>query len=107
LKIEDIEVELVQHKGLTTGPLGQIEIDLPQKVVMVNGVWAGYVGDAPGSHVSLIITQLSDAVLAEIKRQVDEIRGVESSKIAMAKTIEQSVVKADDSKTSPLSDSGL
>lgn len=108
MKIEEIKVELVPHVGISESLIGKVEVELPQKVVMVNGVWAGYVGNAPGSHISIILTNLPTAVLDEIKRQVDALRESPTSQIAQAKTLEQSIVKTDEKPaTSPLSDLGL
>ena len=102
--MDDIKVELKRHRGTVDTDIGPTEVDLPQSVVMVNGIWAGYIGDAPGSHISMILTNLMPDQLAEIKRQVDEIRGNESIKISQAKTVEESArVKASDVSLSDIS----
>lgn len=92
MKIEEITVELKPHLGEVDTAAGLVEVKLPQKVVFVNGVWAGYVSDVPGSHISIILKNLPEPMLAEIKRQVDEIRGSVASKITQSKRLEESIV---------------
>lgn len=89
MKIEDIKVELKPHIGETITEAGSIEVELPQKVIFVNDVWAGYVGNAPGSQISIILKSLPDNMLAEIKRKVDELRGDVSRGISQAKTVDE------------------
>lgn len=109
MKIEDIKVELRPHRGEVSTKAGTVEVELPQKVVFVNDVWAGYVGNEPGSHISIILKSLPDPMLAEIKRQVDHIRGSDTSKITQAKSLEQSIVPpaAPVAPSNPLDDLGL
>ncbi len=108
MKIEEIEVELKPHKGMVQTAVGVVEHVLPQSVIFVNGKWAGYVGDEPGSHISIILTGLPDAVLQEIKRKVDELRGHASSAITQAKEVRESAVTAEDvAKEVKLSEVGL
>lgn len=87
---EKLHVELKPHIGVVGTDVGSREIRLPQSIVFVNGVYAGYVGDKPGSHISIILTNVLPEDLAEIKRQVDALRESESSKISQARTVEQS-----------------
>jgi hypothetical protein len=105
LKIEDIKVELKPHVGVTETAAGSIEVELPQKVIFVNDVWAGYVGDEPGAHISIILMSLPDIMLAEIKRQVDEIRGNVSRSISQAKVVDDPEVV--ESKSTSLDEVGL
>ena len=97
MKLEDIEVTLERHKGVLEGPV-PVEVELPQQVIKVNGVWAGYVNDAPGSPVQIVLSNLPKVVVDEIKRQVDEQRGHASSAVLQAKSLEQSVVKTEETK---------
>jgi hypothetical protein len=84
-------------------------VELPQKVIFINDVWAGYVGNDPRAHISIILTDLPEAVLAEVKRQVDELRGSETSKIVQSKRVEDSVVPTAETKpaTNSLDEVGL
>lgn len=105
MKIEDIEVNLEPHTGEQWTDAGWVTVTLPQSHVVVNGTRAGYVADAPGSHIS-IISKYPEEMLAEIKRQVDLKRGSVSARIAVAKEVRESAnITAKDVTT--LSDLGL
>jgi hypothetical protein len=90
MKIEDIEVTLEPHTGEQWTPAGWVTVTLPQSHVLVNGVRSGYVGDEPGSHISIIVSSYPPAMVEEIKRQVDKKRGNVSKTISVAKEVKES-----------------
>jgi sensor domain CHASE-containing protein len=72
-------VELREHKGRKMTDLGMVEVSNNQDIVFIinddgTEVYAGYVGHAKKAHISLILRDLVDEQLEEIKRQVDVIR---------------------------------
>jgi hypothetical protein len=94
--LSDLHVELKPHIGQQRTEVGMVDVTLPQSVIFVNGVWAGYVADEPGSHISIIV-KVPDSTLAEIKQKVDAIRGSASQAITQIKTVQQSAnIKASD-----------
>lgn len=101
---EKLKVELKPHIGIVGTDVGVREVRLPQSIVFVNDVYAGYVGDEPGSHISIILSKILPEDLAEIKRQVDEIRQSESSLISQARTVEQTAADAKAATATSLKD---
>jgi len=90
---EDVEVELKPHKGFQMTAIGQVEVTLPQKVVFINGKWAGYVGDEPGARINLIVEGLPQELVDVIKAKVDALKaGIPSVAITQVKTIQQNDV---------------
>ncbi len=79
-------VELRPHKGFTKTIIGQVEVELPQKIVYVNGKRIGYVGNADGAPVQVITTGLPKDALDWIKAKVDELKGSPSASIQQAST---------------------
>lgn len=93
MEIKDVKVELKRHRGTQNTKVGKVKVDLPQQVIFVNGKWAGYAPDAPGSHISIILPNLPEAMLAHIKSEVDRLRGTKSPAIVQAKQMEESDVE--------------
>lgn len=108
MKVEDIVVELVPHKGLTDGPV-PVEVELPQSVILVNGVWAGYVGHDPNAPVQIILSNLPSVVVAEVKKQVDEKRKVVSPAVLQAKSLTENIPAKEEAAkpANPLNELGL
>lgn len=93
VEVSELKVELKRHRGVRQTGIGPVTVDLGQSIVVVNGRHAGYVADAPGSHISLISSGLPDEVLAHIKSEVDRLRNQPSSVIVQAAEVEESNVQ--------------
>jgi hypothetical protein len=93
LDIDQITVELKPHIGNMPTAVGPMQVRLPQSVIFVNGVWAGYVADAPGSHINIIHSDIPAEVLEVVKAKVDQLRGSVSTAISQVKTIEKNDVR--------------
>lgn len=76
--LPEIVAELMPHVGVKQTEFGDVPVKFKQSYVLVNGRQCGYIADDPGAPIVFIAINLPDNVLDEIKRQVDEIRGVES-----------------------------
>lgn len=95
MKTEDFKVELRPHRGIQQTAYGPREVELPQSVVFVNGVWAGYVATEPGSQINLIGSGIPEDVVTFVKAEVDRLRGNVSANIAQATNIEDNDVKVE------------
>lgn len=108
LKVSDIVVTLGPHKGEQWNETLErfVEVTLPQDVVFINGKWSGYVAHKPGAHISLLASDLPADYIAEVQRQVDELRGSASSKIVQVRTVDQNQVELvpDQAVVAPSSD---
>lgn len=97
MEVSQIKVRLQQYRGVTQTAVGPLEVDQPQKIVFVSlpghpERYAGYAPDDPKSHISIILPNLPQVVLDEIKRQVDAQRGTVSPAISQVKRLEESDV---------------
>ena len=70
----NVEIELVPHKGTRVSRGLPIEVDLGQDVVLVNGVWSGYVARQPEARILLLHSQLPEDLLLAIQKGVDAAR---------------------------------
>lgn len=77
-----IQVELKPHIAMI--PFGDVHVPtkMGQSYIMLGGRQCGWMPDPPGSNPVLFLN-FGDEVNAEIKRQIDEIRGCVSPKISI------------------------
>ena len=64
-----VKVELRPHKGVMNSPLGPIEVEHNQYVIMANGLQVGYIGKDPGSPLNFILN-LPESITKAIKNEV-------------------------------------
>lgn len=95
LDIKDFKIRLDDHKGVQDTPYGQVTATLPQKVIFVNGVWAGYVSTVPGSHISLIAGNIPVEVVEHIKSEVDRQLGWSTSLVCQAQHLEENDIRVE------------
>lgn len=95
MKIEDLEVSLRPHVGTKYLPDldKEVEVVLPQQVVFIDGVWAGYVGNEPGSQINIILGGFSPDELVVIKGKVEEKLGWKASRVNSIATLEENNVE--------------
>lgn len=88
--MSELKVELKPHVGLKQTKVGMVKSCLNQSRIFVNGVLSGYVSDEPGSLVRLIVSDLPEEAIKDIKAQVDKLRGNVSSGVHTIPTIAES-----------------
>ena len=90
-----LKIEIIPHIGKRPNhELGFIEeIDMQQSYVLLNGRQCGWIGNTPGAPVMLCQQDLPKYIVDEIKRQVDEIRGVTSGEPLVPPTTEEVAAK--------------
>ncbi len=64
-----VKVELRPHKGVMNSPLGPIEVEHNQWVIMANGLQVGYIGKDAGSPLNFTLV-LPESTAKEIKTEV-------------------------------------
>lgn len=64
-----VKVELRPHKGVMNSPLGPIEVEHNQYIIMANGLQVGYIGKDAGSPLNFILN-LPESLTKEIKNAV-------------------------------------
>ena len=75
-----MNIRFEQHIGTQQTPYGELDIDLKQDWILLNGVACGLVGNVPGSPLC-IFADLPKSILPALKEEVDRQRGNVSSKL--------------------------
>ena len=91
----DMKVELQPHTGTRSTKVGPVRVTLPQDVVFINDVWSGYVAHGPNAQVNLLHSDLPAEIVAEVKRQVEAIRGEAVKGVALTKQLHESNVQVE------------
>ncbi len=66
---------------------------MPQQVIFIDGKWAGYVGNEPGSQINIIMRGFSTDELLILKKKVEDKLGWKAPRVNSITTIEENNVE--------------